>query len=450
MQMTEDNNLRFHINGAEAVAVYESRLQHVWNNVDTAREYPVTPLRRVRIESPGTWNTAAGPDFLNCRLRIDGKVQTGAVEIHYRASDWFRHHHHLDRRYDQVILHLVEIDDVEPVASASLPPVLLFKDLKVAGNNTRIYRKGKCEAFFSRLSNERVQGILVSAGLHRFRRKADQLSADILNHGADYVALKMIFRALGYKQNHDNFMELFNRFMEYPSELRQSNGEAILWGESGLLPRPDAPDTIAELKPFVSDLWRQWGLLRISARPPIDWIRCGIRPYNSPERRLAALVRLCAKVGNAPATGFLSHCRPEGDFSEVANQLVAQLTCSDPLWDCHTSFTASGLDKGVAVLGFQQALEIAVNVILPVLHIYGRISQDGQGIADAAAQVWLQLPPTQDNRIVRETAQTWFQGRNSREILASAAARQGILHLHQEYCHKCQSDCDSCLFYNSL
>ncbi len=449
MQTADNNNLHFNLSGAEAVAVYESRLQHLWNNVDTNAEYPISGMKRVKVESPGTWNTAAGPDFLNCRLRVDGKASTGAVEIHYRASDWFRHHHHLDRRYDQVILHLVEIDDIAPETAANLPPVMLFKDLKVSGNHPQIYRKGKCEAFFSRLTDDSIRGILVSAGLHRFRQKADRMSAEILHCGADHVGQKMIFAALGYKQNQDCFLELFDRFIEYPRELRDRHASAILWGESGLLPQPAAPETSPELQPFVRDLWRQWGMLRMSARSPIGWKRNGIRPYNTPERRLAALIRVLERVANHPVTGFLPLCQTGKDPASAALELISKLECRDPQWDNYTGFSTPAA-KPAAVLGGQQALELAVNVVLPALYIYGRISADGQGVADAAAQLWLHLPPTQDNRIIKETAATWFSGRNRRKILASAAARQGVLHLHQEYCHKCQSDCNSCLFYNSI
>ena len=40
------------------------------------------------------------------------------MEIHYRASDWFRHGHDKDAAYDSVILHVVDKDDA-PVARSS-------------------------------------------------------------------------------------------------------------------------------------------------------------------------------------------------------------------------------------------------------------------------------------------------------------------------------------------
>lgn len=448
MQTVTDNNLRLNISSAEAMAVYESRLQHAWNNIDTSYEYNITPRQKIKIEAPGTWNTGAGPDFLNARLRIGGKPSVGAVEIHYRASDWFHHHHHLDRRYDEVILHLVEINDLAPETAATLPPVMLFKDVKITGCSEQIYRPGKCGMFFARLNDDSIEGILIAAGLHRFRQKADQLTDEILRNGADYACTKMIFAALGYKQNQDNFLELFDRFIEHPPERRQKHTAALLWGESGLLPSP-SPDIAPEMTSELRDLWQQWGMMQISARTPIDWIRAGIRPYNSPERRIVALSIALQRLGTAPIARVVALYRQEKKPEKFIAGVLQELICSDPVWNGRTGFFAAPI-KSAAVLGRQQALEITLNVILPIIYIYGKVTRGLEDLSDFAEEAWLNLPPTQNNRIVSQVGETWFSGRDCRKILQTAAARQGILHLYHEYCHKCQSDCSSCLFYNSL
>ena len=55
----------------------------------------------------GTKNDGPGPDVLNCHLCIDDLELAGPVEMHEQAADWFGHHHHLDPKYEQVILHVV-------------------------------------------------------------------------------------------------------------------------------------------------------------------------------------------------------------------------------------------------------------------------------------------------------------------------------------------------------
>ncbi|MDD3119300.1 MAG: DUF2851 family protein, partial [Victivallales bacterium] len=329
-----------------------------------------------------------------------------------------------------------------------LPPLLLCRDLHTIRASKQIYRKGKCAAFFSRLSNDRVRDILADAGWHRFRGKADQLAAEVLNRGADYTALKAVFNAMGYQHNREVFAAMFERFMEYDPETRQRFPAALLWGESGLLPAPNAPELIPELRKFVDVCWRQWGRLQRSARSPLPWRRHGQRPYHTPERRIAALIRLLEKLP-LPVTGLLEFCDDSIAPATAAEAMLQQLTCSDPCWDRHTGFYAPPSRKAV-VLGRQQALEITVNVILPIIYVYGRINLEAKDFSPAVIKIWEQLPPTQDNRIIKTATAAWFPDRDRREIMNSAATRQGIIHLYREYCHRCQSDCNSCLFYNSL
>lgn len=68
----------------------------------------------IQVFNPGIYNDRySGPDFLFASLKFDNLIWYGHVEIHIRASDWYKHKHHLDSRYNNVILHIVSIDDVE-------------------------------------------------------------------------------------------------------------------------------------------------------------------------------------------------------------------------------------------------------------------------------------------------------------------------------------------------
>ena len=69
--------------------------------------------QKLEILNPGVENPHGGPDFLNARIRIDRLLWAGNVEIHRRASDWYRHRHHLDPAYNNVILHVVADFDTD-------------------------------------------------------------------------------------------------------------------------------------------------------------------------------------------------------------------------------------------------------------------------------------------------------------------------------------------------
>lgn len=69
----------------------------------------------VEILSAGTLNNDGGPDFTNARVRIDGIIYAGDVELHRDMKEWLQHAHHLDRKYNGVILHVVlRADCAEP------------------------------------------------------------------------------------------------------------------------------------------------------------------------------------------------------------------------------------------------------------------------------------------------------------------------------------------------
>ena len=109
----------------------ERLLHYVWKY----KLYAATPLittegRPVQVIDPGMQNTDAGPDFFNAKIKIDGTLWVGSVEIHDKSSDWLLHHHDTDKAYDCVILHIIGFNDFQPVRTNGNPiPQMLLLSL---------------------------------------------------------------------------------------------------------------------------------------------------------------------------------------------------------------------------------------------------------------------------------------------------------------------------------
>ena len=57
------------------------------------RELTTTDGYAVEVIDPGQYNRHAGPDFFNAKVRINGTLWVGNVEIHEKSTDWYAHGH---------------------------------------------------------------------------------------------------------------------------------------------------------------------------------------------------------------------------------------------------------------------------------------------------------------------------------------------------------------------
>ena len=108
----------------------EQLLHYVWKH----KLFPLSPLtttwhQAVEVIDPGLHNRNAGPDFFNAKIKLNGTLWVGNVEIHDKASDWYVHGHDKDERYDNVILHVCGTIDVEAKNSKGEPLVQLQLDI---------------------------------------------------------------------------------------------------------------------------------------------------------------------------------------------------------------------------------------------------------------------------------------------------------------------------------
>lgn len=225
-------------------------MQFVWQHrLGLLGEMSTVDGRRLRIVSQGVLNTDAGPDFFNATVEVDGQTWVGNVEIHVRASDWYRHGHGADRAYDSVILHVVQFDDapVKRPDGTVIPQMVMScsADAAMRCNMLLEYapRMLPCENTVKSLPKIYHTDWLTALGMERLFRKSERIRALVEEtgghwEGAAYVTLA---RALGFGLNSEPFEILAKNLPlaflnKHHDELLTV--EALLFGQARLIPDP--------------------------------------------------------------------------------------------------------------------------------------------------------------------------------------------------------------------
>ena len=456
----------------------EEQLQLTWCRTKPGSIITSTDGENVTVLSPGTWNLEAGPDFLNARLAIGGREYQGSVEIHKKSSDWVLHGHSSNPLYNKVILHVVAIDDTASLSDEArflLPsaPVMVlhprFVSTRIAAADK--FPKGKCLSFFSSIDDDELNLFFCKAGMKRFYGKVDFILGSMRDKGTHKAFMELIFDACGYKQNRVCFIELFRRLCRYEN-LSVEETEAVIWGESGLLPDPASVKLDHTMEQFVQRLWSIWWRIRKEPLPDIEWKRSGLRPMNFPERRIAAVTELMKKMGKYPLMFFANLVGNEGTPRVFGREIVKILKCNHSIWDRYTTFTSLSATPA-AVLGKSRAEDICINVVLPALQAHILLAEKSTEEFSYSTQrpecvssfntspdtgSWLTrigkslpeqtfavMPSLQSNRILETASLKWFAppGRK-RNIIKGAISQQGILHIYRNFCEALCSRCAEC------
>ena len=92
----------------------EQLLHYCWKHkLFPLQQLKTTSGQDVEVIDPGLHNRNAGPDFFNAKVKIDGTLWVGNVEIHDKSSDWYLHGHEKDDHYNNVVLHVTGKADTE-------------------------------------------------------------------------------------------------------------------------------------------------------------------------------------------------------------------------------------------------------------------------------------------------------------------------------------------------
>ena len=446
----------------------EDFVQKLWNN---ERFFNANLLsidgKEVRVLKPGVWNHEEGPDFMHAEIEINGKLHVGDVEIHVRSSEWYAHKHHLNSRYNRVILQAVLFDDdfnlrarlqngkriptLELLKWIDAPIGDLFDETKKAEADTSDF----CRVTGNRLNIESLKNVFESLGTERFLEKADAVRLLRTRLNFEQILYEGIMEALGYSQNSKPLRELAQRVpfadLDHKSEHEI---QAILFGVAGLLPsqlEKPLPATEKE-NPLIVALETLWETSEHAASPDrmkaSQWRFGKIRPYNFPTRRIAAMSQLLFHSKGSLMMYFLPTCEraATADTPETLRTIrkeLLNLLILEPMhyWETHSNFGKGGTQKA-KLIGEARALDIMINKILPVAYIWA-VESESPKLQDAILKLYSAYAKMQENSLIRQVEkQVFTEAQPMRLIKPTAKIQQGIIRLYKNYC--ADQLCDLC------
>ena len=164
--------------------------------------------RELIIKSHGQFNSCEnGPDFIDARVIIDSIEWIGNIEIHVRASDWYKHKHQHDANYNNVILHVVWENDFDVKIFNEVIPVLELKNrvyTSILANYESLQKQKNmipCEKFIFSIEDVFKQQMIDNALIKRLMRKSLSYDTDDIPQSL-YTQLA---RTVGGKSNQDSF-----------------------------------------------------------------------------------------------------------------------------------------------------------------------------------------------------------------------------------------------------
>ncbi len=420
----------------------EALLQYAWKH----RMLPLGTLTTtdglaVEVIDTGLQNTDAGPDFFNAKVKIDGTVWVGNVEIHEKSSYWKAHGHDRDAAYDNVVLHVATVVDADVVTSEGWRVAQVRMDVppEVARNYEALLSEDRyppCYAIIPSLDRLTVHSWMSRLLAERLERKTADIVRRVEACGGSWESALFVTMArnYGFGVNGDAFERwAMNIPLQSAAHHRDDEFqiEALFLGQAGLLDAGAVPERYRDeaLKDdYFVRLGKEYAYLahKFSLKP-MDagaWRFLRMRPQNFPHIRISQLARLyCSRRADLSR---LVECPTAGQMKEL---LATSVT---PYWETHYTFGSTACRSAKRMSAASLNL-IVINTAVPVIFAYGRHRRD-EALCNRALDIMTQLK-TENNHIVRLWQQCGLTADN-------AGDSQALIQLKTVYCDR--KDCLRC------
>ena len=401
----------------------EQLLHYVWKH----KLFPLKPLRttdgmEVEVIDPGLWNNNAGPDFFNAKIKIDGVLWVGNIEIHIKASDWKLHHHDTNSDYDNVILHIASDIDYEPCRpnGEKIPQMELHYPTYLVDNYNELIRTSHypaCYKLIPTLSKLLMHSWLNTLQIERFEEKTERIDKLMkkYNNNWEDVFFITLARNFGFGTNSDAF-ELWAQTIPLRAVDKHRDNlfqiEAIFFGQAGLLNAAYDEYTDKLLKEYTY-LKHKFGFTTSNS---CRWKLLRMRPGNFPHVRIAQLAKMYHT-----SQGLLSKIL---EAETIENLRPMFETDTSEYWITHYTFgeVSTPIKKN---LSKSSANLLIINTVIPFLYAYGK--HRGINRLTARASEMLETLKPENNYITRMWKECGLEA-------AHAGDSQALIQLKKNYC----------------
>ena len=340
----------------------EHYLYKIWSNgYLNGKNLTTEDGQSITVLAPGKRNSISGPDFQSAKILLGDKLFTGDIEFHVNPEEWYDHHHHTDKYYNQVILHVTFFPSdlkIETENKKTLPQLVLSNYLTIQDLLDHLLLSEKldfktgipCQNQLPNISSNVKLSVLREFGHLHFMSKVNRFTerCNTLLKQPQYVLGKRyvwdqlmfegLFRVLGYPNNKEAFEKLA---MEFP---------VTEWDET------KSTDEV------LANLIKQSG---IDDEKNTEWIKGGSYPVNHPKVRMAAganLIKQFDKTGFlkpllSSLEAFLNMQKPE---EKIVKEMVNMLRPKE---------------KSDIPFGVEKRESVIFNSWLPILYLYGKLAE---------------------------------------------------------------------------
>jgi len=418
----------------------ESLLHYVWKYKLYESANSVTNEgKTIEIIDPGVYNSNSGPDFFNAKIKIDGKIWAGNVEIHSEASDWFKHRHFEDKAYNSVILHVVEFLDVPEVFDQSrrLIPQWVMKIPKQIQTNYRFLLESDlsvpCLSQVREIPEIYLSDWKNALLTERLERKTNTLFQLLEEYKNDWneVFYITLARNFGFGINNDAFerlakslpLKVILKHQESPIQI-----EALFLGQAGLLEEEPVADSDSPFRgtggqdEYYTKLRKEYFFLRkkykLKTLEPYIFKSLRIRPNNFPHIKILQLAGIIGKT-----QGLFAQILESDEEEKFHSLFDSELS---EYWLNHYHFGKTSVKK-TKYLGLQARQVLLINVVVPLFFAYGK-KKNIELYTERAIRLLESLKP-ENNYIT-----TMFS--HAGITMKDACDSQALIQLKREYCEK--------------